>query len=250
MFHGVLFHVLTITVVVTVIVFYTGSAAFSLLLTPDKDSFSACRIVRQLTKRVKVSFRFRPCRIRLVGARLSDRFVARISASFCLTLLFSLPCMIVRLCHFVTPTLCRGRQQCSTSITVTMCLLFVLNILVDCCILFPFTLHFLKACRITTDMIGRVGLSSCVSAFVALALIVNLIFRVPILSFFLTGLNVLRTNFVGRCHHRTFMKVTVVTTVVAPPSLFAYYVIALPVCKLCRLDVLVIKQMGRAGYDT
>lgn len=97
--------------------FLFGSRLFTVILTPGGTSFVVCHFFYQVTSFVTVPSLYpRIFCIGVVGARLTTRFVARVDISFCANFLLTSPCIVCRLFHFISPTLCRGRGGCSAQV--------------------------------------------------------------------------------------------------------------------------------------
>lgn len=70
------------------------------------------------------------------------------------------------------------------SVAVAVYLLFMLGVLMSYYVLFPFALRFLGTYQVAESVVNQINLSSYISTFITLTLMMGMVFQIPVLSFF------------------------------------------------------------------
>lgn len=154
-------------------------------------------------------------------------------------IIIAIPITFCRVCTFTEPNLGEDRDAFFGLIVLLNLVLFYINILFTCGLVVPFVLHFLDAnVRNTRCVRAAADVRDCIGLYLAVFVVFNYIFRVPLVAVVLSGVNVVGPRLLGRIHNITVIVVFFVTTIIAPPSVISRYVITNPVILLCFVDVL------------
>lgn len=171
--------------------------------------------------------------------------MTHVSTSFYLAFLFSLPYVVIELYRFVAPALYENERRYSASVTIAVYLLFMLGVLMSYYVLFPFALRFLGTYQVAASVVNQINLSSYISTFITLTLMMGLVFQIPVLSFFLAKLGVLHADFMKQYRRHAFVGTAIIASVITPPDLFTCCVVTLPMYGLYELSVLIVKRVER-----
>ena len=195
-----------------------------------------------------MDFHFAPFHVQLINTELSSQFMTHMSTAFCLALLFASPYVVVELYHFIAPALYENERHYSVAVAVAVYVLFMLGVLMSYYVLFPFALRFLGIYQVTPDVVNQINLSSYISTFTTLTLLMGLVFQIPVLSFFLAKMGLLEASFMRRYRRHAFVLIAVIAAVITPPDIFTCCLVTLPMYGLYELSILIVGRVNDTNF--
>ncbi len=112
-------------------------------------------------------------------------------------------------------------------------------------VLFPFALRFLGTYQVAAEVVNQINLSSYISTFVTLTLLMGLVFQIPVLSFFLAKLGLLTTGFMKHYRRHAVIVIAIIAAVITPPDVFTCCMVILPMYGLYELSILIVSVVNR-----
>lgn len=240
-----LFRIIAVVVALSVVIFCFKSTTFDVILAPGSNKFITYKAIERLAKYFGVDFHFEAFHIKLINTELSSQFFTHISTSLYIALLFASPYVIIELYHFIAPALYDNERKHSVAVTAAVLLLFFLGVLMSYFALFPFALRFLGTYQVAADVQNQINLSSYVSTFVTLTLLLGLVFQIPVLSFFLAKIGVLSASFMRKYRKHALIVIAVIAAVITPPDIFTCLLVMLPMCGLYELSISIVAMIGK-----
>ncbi len=195
---------------------------------------------------VGLDFHFEPYRIQLINTDLSSQFMTHVSTSLYLSLLFASPYVVVELYRFIAPALYENERRYSVSVALSAFVLFMLGVLMSYYVLFPFALRFLGTYQVAAEVVNQINLSSYISTFVTLTLLMGLVFQIPVLSFFLAKLGVLTADFMKHYRRHAVIVIAIIAAVITPPDVFTCCMVIVPMYGLYELSIFIVRIVNRA----
>ena len=244
-FRKMLFRIIGVVLVIAVGIFCVKDTTFSLLLAPANSEFSTYIIIEQIASDLGWNFHFAPYHIQLINTELSSQFMTHVSTSAYLALLFALPYVVIELYRFIAPALYENERRHSVLVTIAILGLFFLGVLMSYYVLFPFALRFLGTYQVSAEVVNQINLSSYISTFVTLTLLMGLVFQIPVLSFFLAKLGVLTASFMKRYRRHALIIITVIAAIITPPDLFTCCMVVVPMYGLYELSILIVAVVNK-----
>ena len=193
-----------------------------------------------------LDFHFEPYRIQLINTDLSSQFMTHVSTSLYLSLLFASPYVVVELYRFIAPALYENERRYSVSVALSAFVLFMLGVLMSYYVLFPFALRFLGTYQVAAEVVNQINLSSYISTFVTLTLLMGLVFQIPVLSFFLAKLGVLTADFMKHYRRHAVIVIAIIAAVITPPDVFTCCMVIVPMYGLYELSIFIVRIVNRA----
>lgn len=179
-----LFRIIGVALVFAILIFCAKDTTFSLLLAPCDNNFVTYRWIESIAHDMGINFSFAPFHVQLINIELSSQFMTHVSTAVYLALLFTSPYVVVELYRFIAPALYDNERRYSVVVSVAIYVLFMLGVLMSYYVLFPFALRFLGTYQVMPDVVNQINLSSYISTFTTLTLLMGLVFQIPVLSFF------------------------------------------------------------------
>lgn len=229
-----LLRVIGVTVGLSGIVFCFKEETFSLLLAPKESDFVTFRLIEQATAWLASltgqgeGFHFESYHIDLISTELSAQFMMHLTSSITLGALLASPYILYELCHFVSPALYENERRYSGLITLCSYLLFVVGVLMTYFVLFPISFRFLGTYQVDTSVRNVITLDSYISTFTTLTFSMGLVFQLPVLSWILAKIGLLKASFMARYRRHAIMLILILSAIITPPDIFTLVLVAIP----------------------
>lgn len=240
-----LLRIIALAVCLAIVIFCAKEKTFELLLAPGSSNFVTYRFLEQVMGAMGIPFHFAPYAIKLINTELASQFMTHISTAVYLSLLFVSPYIVVELYRYIAPALYENERRYSVSVAVAIYLLFILGVLMSYFVLFPFALRFLGTYQVDPNVVNQINLSSYISTFVTLTLLMGLVFQLPVLSFFLAKMGVLEAGFMRQYRRHALVLIAVVAAVITPPDLFTCCMVITPMAGLYELSILIVEKAAK-----
>ena len=240
-----LFRIIGVTACLGIAIFCAKDTTFDLLLAPTNNHFVTYRVIEDVARTLGINFQFSPYEIRLINTELSSQFMTHVSTSVYLSLLFVSPYIVVELYRSVAPALYESERHYSVAVAVSIFLLFAMGVLMSYFVLFPFALRFLGTYQVADNVVNQINLSSYISTFVTLTLMMGFVFQLPVLSFFLAKMGVLEAGLMRRYRRHAFVLIGIVAAVITPPDLFTCVMVMFPMYGLYELSILIVERVNK-----
>ncbi len=244
-FRKMLLRIVGVVMAFAAAIFCAKDTVFSFLLAPSDSHFTTYKTIERLAHNVGWHLHLAPYHIQLINTELSSQFVAHVSTSAYLALLFASPYVVIELYRFIAPALYENERRHSVPVAAAILALFALGVLMSYYVLFPFALRFLGTYQVAAEVTNQITLSSYISTFVTLTLLMGLVFQIPVLAFFLAKLGVLSAGLMRRYRRHAVIATAVVSAVITPPDLFTCCMVIVPMYGLYELSILVVAVCGK-----
>ena len=240
-----LFRIIWVALVFAILIFCAKDTTFSLLLAPCDNNFITYRWIESIAHDIGINFSFAPFHVQLINTELSSQFMTHVSTAVYLALIFTSPYVVVELYRFIAPALYDNERRYSVAVSVAIYVLFMLGVLMSYYVLFPFALRFLGTYQVMPDVVNQINLSSYISTFTTLTLLMGLVFQIPVLSFFLAKMGILECGFMKRYRRHAFILIAVVGAFITPPDIFTCCLVTVPMYALYEISILIVERVAR-----
>ncbi len=243
-FRKMLLRMIVVTTCLAIVIFCAKDTTFKLLFAPGSSDFFTYRIIEHLAAELSFNFHFDSYEIRLINTELTSQFMTHVSTSVYLALLLVSPYIVTEFYRFVAPALYENERRYSVSVAVSIFLLFVIGVLMSYYVLFPFALRFLGTYQVAESVENQINLDSYISTFVSLTLMMGLVFQLPILSFFLAKIGILKAEFMKMYRRHALVLIGVVSAVITPPDLFTCLMVMMPMYGLYEMSIFIVGKVN------
>ena len=240
-----LFRILAVVTAFAIVIFCFKDLTFKLLMAPSQWDFVTYRYIEKFLHWLGSNFTFREYHINLIATELSSQFMTHITTALYLGLLVASPYILVELFGFITPALYENEKKYSVSVAVTMYLLFIVGVLMSYFILFPISFRFLGTYSVTDMVESNITLSSYISTFTTLTLVMGLVFQLPIIAFFLGKIGAVQSSLLKRYRKYALVIIMVVAAIITPPDLMTLVLVTIPLYLLYEVSIGVLKRMEK-----
>lgn len=239
-----LFRIITIVIVLAVVVFCLKDVTFELLLAPTESGFCLYEWVEELSSQLGVDFKFEELGIKLISTELSAQFMTHLTSSIYLALLLASPYVLFEVFGFVAPALYEEEKRYAVIVVILVYILFVVGVLLSYYIIFPISFRFLATYQVADDVVNTITLSSYISTFTTLTLMMGVVFQLPIISFVLAKMEILTSAALRNYRRHALLAITVISAVITPPDVMTCLLVMGPLYLLyeCSIGVVVFVE--------
>ena len=179
---------------------------------------------------------------RLINIDVTAQFMTHVEVSLCIGFVAALPLIIWWLYGFVAPALYQSEKRYSITFLIVSVLLFVAGVALNYLLIFPLSFRFLSMYEVSPLVVNRISLSSYFSLLVVLSVLMGLLFEVPVLTWLLSKIGILRREHLKRYRGHVFVAILIVAAVITPTGdPFTLMLVTLPVYLLYELSILIIR---------
>lgn len=199
-------------------------------------------IVAFLCKDWLFAFLMRPLGDRqLINIDVTAQFVTHVEVSLCIGFVVALPLIVWWLFGFVAPALYQEQKRCSVTFLLASVGLFVAGVALNYWLIFPLSFRFLSLYQVSPMVVNQISLSSYISLLLVLSVLMGLLFEVPVLTWLLYKLGILRREHLKRYRGHVFVAILVLAAVITPTGdPFTLMLVTIPVYLLYELSILII----------
>jgi sec-independent protein translocase protein TatC len=230
---------LAAVVLCAVAAFCCKELLFAIVMAPSRSDFVTYRLFTRLTG---VSSEFH---IDLFNPELAQQFLVHMRVALWMGLLVVSPYVLYLLFHFVAPGLYAHERRYAVSAVGSGYLMFLMGVALNYFIIFPLTFRFLGTYQVSPDVPNRIALTSYVGMLLMLCLVMGVMFELPVLSWLLAKVGVLKADFMTRYRKHAIVVIVILAAVITPTGdAITMSVVALPIYLLYEVSVLVVKRVS------
>ena len=251
---SVIIRIAVVTLVFGVLAFCFKEPLFAVVLAPQDGSF----ITYQLFSQVELWFAelvgSNPADVAtasdfyvaLINTELAQQFIIHMKVAFFAGLIAASPYVIYQLFKFVSPALYENERRYAVHLVCGSYLMFMLGVLFSYFIIFPFTFRFLGTYQVADFVENTITLESYISTFVALTLVLGIIFEMPVMSWILAKMRLLKHTYMTRYRKHVIVGILILAAVITPTSdAFTLMLVSIPMWMLYELSILIVKLTNK-----
>ncbi len=241
-----LMHILLVAFSFACVAFVWKEWVFRIVFAPSKSDFALYRWINSTVDALGLtSMHLDDFTVQMINTELSSQFMTHISVSFYFGLLAASPYVVYKLFCFVRPALYEEEQRYSTVIVLAIYVLFALGLLMNYFVIFPISFRFLGTYQVDTSVINTIALSSYISSFTLLSLMMGLVFEVPVLAFVLGKMDIITSGMLANYRKIAFVGILFVSALITPPDVFTLILMTIPLYGLYEVSIWILKCIER-----
>lgn len=217
----------------------------SIILAPTRNDFFLYSWLNNLAAKLPVlpDFCIGEFHVKVININLASQFFVHISTSFWFALVFSFPFIIYQLFLFIRPALYPNEKKNAGAAFFFGNLLFYIGVTIGYIIVFPLTLRFLAGYQLSDYIENSVSLDSYMGSFLMLCFIMGLVFELPLLSWILSQLGILKRSFFNKFRKHAIVALLVIAAFITPSGdPFTLMVVFLPIYMLWEISAMIVKK--------
>lgn len=241
-----LFRIAGVVLAMGIAIFCLKDETFNLLLAPHTSDFITFKWVEQLMGLIGIDFTFDAYNVPLISTELAAQFMTHISTSCYLAFLFASPYILFELFRFVSPALYENEKRYSIIVVFVVYGLFILGLMMSYFVIFPISFQFLATYQVDPTINNTITLSSYISTFTTLTLMMGLVFQLPVIAFVLAKMGIVDTELLRHYRRHALVIITIIAAIITPTTdIFTLLLVTGPIYLLYELSIFVVKRVER-----
>ena len=241
-----LFRIIGVLLCVTTVIFCFKDITFDILLAPLSSDFITFRTIEQWTAAIGWDIMYNEYNIKLISTDLAAQFMTHITTSCYLAFMFTLPYILVELFVYISPALYEHEKRYSGIITFIIYGLFALGLLMSYFVIFPISFLFLATYQVDASIENAITLTSYISTFTTLTLMMGVVFQLPVIVYTLAKIGLVNAELLKGFRRHSIVVIAVIAAVITPTSdVFTLTIVMLPIYALYELSIFAIRNIKR-----
>lgn len=239
-----LFRTLGVSFLFSVIIFCYKDITWELLLAPSECDFITYRWIENILHKFGAAgFHFEKFQVDLIATDLSSQFMTHMTTAIYLGLLCASPYILYELFRFISPALLAKERKYSTQVLFIVYALFCIGVLMSYFILFPISFRFLGTYSVADKVSSLISLSSYVSTFTSLTLVMGIVFQLPIVIYVLAKKGILNFKILTKYRKVALFIISAISAIITPPDIMTCILVTLPLYALYECSIWVAKRV-------
>jgi len=242
--------VIALTIVTSVLFFYSDFIFDTILFGPTKPGFITYRVLCKLSEwlhlgdalcvQSKVQFK-------LVNTELWGQLTMYMWGTFIAGFIVTMPYILWEIWRFISPALKPKEIKSTRGFVFAASGLFLLGVCFSYFIIIPWTVNFLNDFKLSngTDVQNLFNVRSYVSTVTTLILWIGVVFELPMVTYILTLLGIISPAFLKKYRKHSVVVVLIVAALIAPPDVASQIIISIPLYLLFEVSIFVAKYAER-----
>ena len=181
--------------------------------------------------------------VNIFNIKLATQFFTHMSTSFWLALLLTFPYLVYEVWKFISPALYPNEKKSVKGVFMGGTFMFFLGCAVGYFLVFPLTLRFLVTWNLSESITEQVSLESYMDNFLLLIFIMGIIFELPLVSWLLSQIGILKRSFFRNYRRYAVVGLLVAAAFITPSGdPFTLAVVFFPLYGLYELSALLVKK--------
>lgn len=112
-------------------------------------------------------------------------------------------------------------------------------------VIFPVSVRFLGTYQVNEGVINTIALSSYISTFTTLSLMMGLVFEIPVLAYFLARAGMITGDILARYRRHAFIIIMIVSAFITPPDAFTLALMTVPLYGLYEVSIVIARRFEK-----
>lgn len=241
-----LFRIAGVTLAMGIVIFCFKDVTFNLLLAPHTGDFVTFRWVERIMAAMGMNLSFVTHSVPLISTELAAQFMTHISTSCYLAFLLASPYILFELFRFVSPALYENEKRYSVIVVLVVYGLFLMGLAMSYFVIFPISFRFLATYQVDPTICNTITISSYISTFTTLTLMMGIVFQLPVIAFVLAKMGFVDTPLLRHYRRHALVIITIIAAIITPTTdIFTLLLVTLPIYLLYEMSILVVKRVEK-----
>ena len=241
----VFFHIALAVILLAVIAFVNKNLLLDIILAPQQPDFILYRFFNRLAQEFAMpSLAVEDFHVELINIQLTSQFMIHMTTSLYAGILLASPYIIYQLFGFISPALHEAERKTCIKILIPAFLLFFIGILLNYYLIFPLSFRFLATYQVSELVVNKISLSSYISSFTMLSLLLGAAFEIPVIAYFLAKLKLISAALLKKYRKHAIVGILILAAIITPTSdVFTLLLVSIPLALLYELSIVVVKRV-------
>ena len=168
----------------------------------------------------------------------SELFTVYVLLAFVIAIMLCLPITIYEIWAFISQALFKKEKPYVFLTLLVGLLLFILGVYFCYEVALPMTLKFFTQFSLY-EVTAAISIKSFISFCLTLLVGFGLAFELPVVIFLLSGLGIIKPEFLKKAHGALTMSIFIIATIVTPPDVISQVILAIPMVILLEISIVI-----------
>lgn len=240
-----LFRILGVTAIIAIFIFVIKDIAWSILLAPSEWDFVTYRYIEKVIQWLGFDFHFDKYVVEMIATDLSSQFMTHVTTSLYLGCLIASPYILYELFCFALPALYENERKYSVYVAVIIYSLFIIGVLMSYFIIFPISFRFLGTYSVADKVNTMITLSSYITTFTSLTLVMGIVFQLPIIIYILAKMGIVDFQILSKYRKYALFIITAISAIITPPDIMTCILVTLPLYALYECSIWIARRVSQ-----
>lgn len=181
--------------------------------------------------------------VKIINIHLTSQFLRHFTTSLWLGLTLSFPYIVFEIWKFIKPALYKEEKRNAIWVLFGSTIMFFIGCAVGYLLVFPMTFRFLASYFLSDTIENQISLDSYMDNFVTLIFMLGLVFELPLLTWFLSKMGLLKRSFFSRYRKHTIVVLLILAALITPSGdPFTLSVVFVPLYCLFELSRFTVRK--------
>ena len=179
----------------------------------------------------------------LINIDVTAQFFTHMQVALCVGFVVALPLIVAWLYGFVAPALYQNEKRYSLIFMLSALILFAAGVALNYFVIFPLSFKMLSTYQVSDIVVNQISLTSYISLLLVLSIFLGLMFEIPVLTWLLAKLGILRREHLKHYRGHVFVAILIIAAVITPTGdPFTLLLVTLPIYLLYELSIIIIPR--------
>jgi sec-independent protein translocase protein TatC len=181
--------------------------------------------------------------VEMINIDLTAQFFKHLSTSGWLALILICPYILFEIWRFIRPALYEHEKKNVRWVFLLGSCMFFIGCLIGYSLIFPITLRFLYTYSLSDVIHNQLSLNSYLDNFLTLILVMGLVFEMPLISWLLSQIGVLKRDFFKKYRRHAILVLLIAAAIITPTGdPFTLSLVFFPLYGLYELSIFFVKK--------
>ncbi len=242
-----LWRVIVVGLSAAIAAFFFKEEIFTFIFAPRNSDFITYSIFDQVLSFFGVATSpMNEFAIKLINTQLTQQFIVHIRVSIYAGVLLTCPYIIYELYRFIAPALYSNEKRYTFGVVTSGYIMFLIGVAVNYYVIFPLTLKFLGTYQVSSDVTNEIVLTSYISMFMMLNIVMGVVFEIPIIGWILSRVGVINAAMLRKFRKHAIVVLLIVAAIITPTSdVVTLLMVMLPMYILYEFTILIIRLTNK-----
>ena len=177
--------------------------------------------------------------------KVQGMFMVTLEIAFFAGIIIGLPYILFQLWMFIAPGLYIHEKKYVPRIIVSATALFLLGVAFAYFVIIPFALEFFIGLA-PEEIKTNIAIDFYIGFVVRILAVFGIIFQLPIMSYFLSKLGILKPTFMKRYRRHAIVAIFIVAAILTPPDPFTQTLLAVPLIILYEFSIFISHWVNKS----
>jgi len=176
--------------------------------------------------------------INIINLDISGQFMTHLKAAIMLGVVLAFPYLLWELWRFIAPALYDEEKRGVRKAFLLSSGLFYFGVAVGYFILLPVCLAFFQGYTVSEAIVNSFSLSSYMSMFFSMVVLIGLVFEFPVLIMILSSMGIVDSEMLRKGRKYAFVVILILAALITPADVGSMVIVAIPLYGLYELSIL------------